>query len=71
MSTGEPHPLAADRWIKYDLWPAHLDLAFPELVISVSDRVLSTLIQGRLVSWNWRTGAKIVVSFVHPNTPID
>ncbi|KAF9648107.1 hypothetical protein BDM02DRAFT_2353645 [Thelephora ganbajun] len=59
MTTGEPHPLAANRWIKHDLWPVPMHVPHTGLAVSVSDHILSAEIRGRLIAWNWRTGAKL------------
>ena len=68
MTTGDPHPLAFGPWIDHDMWPTGLHLRCPGLVISISDRVISGQVRDRLIVWDWRTGAKIIVSItiLHP-----
>lgn len=71
MTTGHPHPLAANQWIEDRLWPVYAPLPHPGLVISVSDHMLAgQLPGGRLILWNWRTGAKVLVSSISPKSTL-
>ena len=62
MTTGEYHPLAENHWVTHD----PVRLRSRELIISASDHMVSVWIQHELVVWNWRTGAKLIVSTISP-----
>ena len=67
MATGESHPLASRQWIERDLLADALHTTYMGFVASVSDHMLVARVSSRLVSWNWRTGTKALVSFTSSN----